>query len=223
MLSVKRHLVIDSSRFSRRAYFEITHRLRLEQWISLLLVFAALQAGSVSLLMSEPCPYFFYESKANRVKTIVAIIVMTLSEGVINLALMFIAGYVMRCEFALWKDQMSYNDASLKMIFLLTVLTSATPLAFKTIDTTYDMSVSFAWPLFKALVPLWISMRDISSSVSDIKRSISNYDLDFPRNSMLEMIHLYKFLIVLRHAKVIIIIYTIVGTFALMVSSGLVL
>jgi len=72
-------------------------------------------------------------------------------------------------------------------------------------------------------VPLWISMRDISSSVSDIKRSISNYDLDFPRNSMLEMIHLYKFLIVLRHAKVIIIIYTIVGTFALMVSSGLVL
>jgi len=85
------------------------------------------------------------------------------------------------------------------------------------------MPIALVWPLFKGLIPLWFSIRDINSSVEDTRRSIVIYDLEFPRNSMLDMVHLFKFNTVLKQARFWLTVYAALSLITLVCFSLLAL
>lgn len=174
------------------------------------------------MLTSESCPFNFFEYGKGSInaRTISSVVLLSLCEGAINLALLFIAGYVMRCQLPMIIDlEESFSGPPLFIIFLMSVATSGLALTFKAVDTSYDMLTALIWPLFKLIVVVWMTQRDIASSIQDLRREIVLYDLDFPRNSMLELVHIFKFFSVLKRVRLLVTLYNVVSILTLVLFS----
>lgn len=135
-------------------------------WITVLLVVTFLQSLCVFFIMSE-CPYlpFKYQDTWSKFRSMMGFFLIPMCQGLADLGMLYIASYMIRVHLPVETT----GGQTVSTIFLMSYISSCLALIFKGADTSYDMIVALLWPLYKLIIPIYMTLRDLKSSISDTK------------------------------------------------------
>lgn len=144
-------------------------RAKFNLWIYMSLVFMIIQTIALLILASE-CPLVPMRDQDGgaRAKSVIAFLLIPLSQAMIDLAIVYISSYALRSLLPEVTGTGAYVT-----IWILSFAVTALQLIFKLVDTKYDMLIAMLFPLFK-LIPFFIAMRDSFSSGYEYRQHIIN-------------------------------------------------
>jgi hypothetical protein len=112
------------------------------------------------LVLASECPLdpFRDQDSGAKAKSVIAFLLVPLSQSIIDIGILYICAYAMRSNLP-----QSVNYSAYIFIFMLDFAATALQMVFKLVDTRYDMLIALIFPLIK-LIPFFMAMRDNMSS-----------------------------------------------------------
>lgn len=120
------------------------------------------------MILSTECPLYPYEFQDSgaRFKTWLTLILIPLSQAIIDFCLVSLASEVLRTLLPVHT-----SDFTLYLVFVLSFLVTLFSLTLKLVDKRYDMLLSLTLPVFKFL-PFILSVKDSLNTAYEFRNHL---------------------------------------------------
>ncbi|CDW81427.1 UNKNOWN [Stylonychia lemnae] len=183
-------------------------RSKFNMWVYMILIFHIIQTIALLILSSE-CPLLPIRDQdaGARAKSVIAFLLIPLSQAMIDIGILYIAAYALRAQLPY-----SVGAGAYVAMFIFSFAVTALQLVFKLVDTRYDMLISLIFPIFK-FIPFLMAMRDALSCQVNLRNHIAE-DRETNQGKLIAYYRLYDTYLHLRKSVFFHYVLTIImGTF----------